>query len=56
MLLYTKKYTNLESREKVVKKVAKIKAAFHNPFSPTGRCDLLMTNDDTPQNFTSQRI
>jgi hypothetical protein len=44
----------LESGEKAGKKVAKTKAAFHNPFSPTAHCNLQMTNNNMPQNFTSQ--
>jgi hypothetical protein len=53
MILYTQEDTNFESGEKAGKKVAKIKAAFHNPFSPTARCNLQMTNN-MPQNCTSQ--
>jgi hypothetical protein len=53
MILYTRKDTKLESGEGG-KKVAKIKAAFHNTFSPMAHCNLQMTNNNMPQNVTSQ--
>jgi len=50
---YTRGY-QFRIRTKAGKKVAKIKAAFHTPSSPMARCNLHMTNNNTPQNFTSQ--
>jgi hypothetical protein len=54
MILYTQQDTNLESGQKAGKEMAKIKAAFHNPSSPTARCNLQMTNKQNALNFTSQ--